>query len=207
MTTLAPAAVVATTPEVVGKAVYLEALPVLDAEGKPVLPWYGIKDSVKQLIIMPGGKDTTGRIVLPAIYSRVVSKTYPKAQWRISFIEGCPPKEEFVLRGEPNYRGLALEAPTYPELLSMPDEIRKSFLTNGIENELFGELMYEQSDYDSETGNYKTKTIHSWRVDRKFAVEITDKDLADVYSHKTPQAVVRRITKVRVSLGLPEKLF
>lgn len=206
MTTLAPAAVSATTPEVVGKAVYLEAIPVLDAEGKPVLNWYGTKNSIKQLIIFPGGKDLTGKTVMPVIYSRTVSPTYPKAQWRQDTIYPLPTKGEFVAKGEPNYRGLTLEAPTYAELEAMPEEIQKSFMTNGIENRLFGELMYEQSEFDPETSSYKVKALHAWKVARKFAVEVTDKDLSEIHKYKTPQAVIRRITKVRVSLGLPEKL-
>lgn len=207
MTTLAPAAVVATTPEVVGKAIYLEATPVLDAEGKPVVPWYGAKDSVKQIIIIPRGKDTTGRNVEPFIYDRTISSAYPKAQWNRNQIHPTPSKTEFAANGENTYRGLTLEAPTPAELEAMPEEIQKQFWANGIEMRLYQELMYEKSVHNSETGNYDVTPLHAWKVVRKFAVEVTDKDLADIYGYKTPQAIIRRITKVRVSLGLPEKLF
>jgi hypothetical protein len=207
MTTLAPAAVVSTTPEVVGKAIYLEATPVLDAEGKPVIPWYGGKDSVKQIIIFPRGKDATGRNVEPYIFDRIVSATYPKAQWNRNQIHPTPSKAEFAANGETNYRGLVLEAPTPAELEAMPEEIQKQFYANGIELRLYQELMYAKSIHNPETGNYDVVSEHAWKVVRKFAVEITDKDLSDIYNYKTPQAVIRRATKVRVSLGLPEKLF
>jgi len=206
MTTLAPAAV-ATTPEVVGKAVYLEAIPVLDAEGKPVISWYGSGNSVKQIIIFPAGMDNAGRKVQPTIYDRTVSKSYPKAQWSNTTIQPMPSKSEFRIRGEESYRGLVVESPTPAELEAMPEEIQQAYLTNSIEKQMFSELMYEKSTYDPETGNYKVEAIPAWTVTRKFTVEVTDKDLADVRGWKTPQAVIRRITKVRVSLGLPEKLF
>lgn len=207
MTTLAPAAIATTTPQVVGKAVYLEAIPVLDAEGKPVLKWYGTADSVKQIIIFPGGKDTAGKNVQPVIYNRIVSKHYPKAQWRRDIIHPLPTKSEFAAKGDPYYRGLTLESPSHAELQTMPEEIQKGFMANGVESRLFDQLMYESSEYDPETGNYKVTPLHTWKIARKFSVEITDKDLEDISKYKTPQAVIRRITKVRVSFGLPEKLF
>lgn len=207
MTTLAPATTsVATTPEVVGKALYLELAPILDSEGNPVA-YYGGKGSVKQLVIMPSGTTPEGHKVHASIWDRIVSPSYPRSQWSNKTLNPMPSKAEFSTNGKPNYRGLELEAqPTISEAESMPDEIVKSLMTNSAEHALYSEMLQEKSTYDRENEKYNITATPAWEIVRQFAVEVTDKDLADVRSWKTPQAVVRRINKVRVSLGLPEKL-
>ena len=88
----------------------------------------------------------------------------------------------------------------------MPEEVVRQMLTNFTEQVIHREVMYSGAKYDPEQDKPIDFTKQNWEIVRQFAVEVTDKDLADVLAHKTPQAVIRRINKVRVSLGLPEKL-
>ncbi len=207
MTTLAPVTTaVATTPEVVGKALYIELKPVVDESGKGVGFW-GHKDSVKQLIIMPKGLTPEGKKVKPSIWDRVVSKNYPRSQWSSVSVSVAPTRAEFIARGEENWGGKKLEVPSESELDAMPDEVVGQMLTNFAEQIIHREVMYSGMRYNEELDKHVDFTAQAWEIVRQFAVEVTDKDLADVLAHKTPQAVIRRINKVRVSLGLPEKLF
>ncbi len=206
MTTLAPVTTaVSTTPEVVGKALYLELKPILDEAGNAFGFW-GNKDSVKQLIIMPQGLTPEGRKVRPSVWDRIVSPTYPRSQWSSVNVSVAPSRADFLARGEENYNGKKLEVPHESELDAMPEEVVRQMLTNFTEQVIHREVMYSGAKYDPEQDKHINFTKQNWEIVRQFAVEVTDKDLSDVLAHKTPQAVIRRINKVRVSLGLPEKL-
>ena len=208
MTTLTTPAAPAITPEVVGKAVYLELKPVLDEEGKSVSYYGGSKgEAIKQLIVFPSGLTPEGHNVAPTIYERVVSPAYPRSQWSNSTIRPSASREEFKDKGEESFRGLTLnDFPSEAEVRTLGSEAKEALYLNGIEQLLFKEILEERSFFDIEENTYKSKPVHAWTISTKFAVEVTDKDLLDVKSWKTPQAVIRRITKARVAAGLPEKL-
>lgn len=208
MTTLTTPAAPAITPEVVGKAVYLELKPVLNEEGKSLSYYGGSKgDAVKQLIFFPSGLTPEGREVAPSVFDRVVSPSYPRSQWSSNWVRPTASREEFKQKGEESYRGLKIEKfPDEAEAKTMGAEAREALYLNGIEQLFFKELVEEQSYFDTEENTYKYKPVIAWAISTKFAVEVTDKDLAEIRNWKTPQAVIRRINKARVAAGLPEKL-
>ena len=212
MTTLAPAATsAAPTPEVVGKALYLELVPIVK-EGKPVSHrvWGGV-DTVRQVIVFPRGNTPEGYSVEPTIYSRAVSPHYPRSQWDSNAVRPHPSKadlrEALAKKEEENSLGNYVDytMPTTSEIEAMPDEVRNQLLLNSVEKSLF-DLFYDSVSYKDSEGNYATKPILAWELRQKFSVEVTDKDYSDIRSWKTPQAVIRRITKARVAAGHPEKL-
>ena len=208
MTTLTTPAAPATTPEVVGKAVYLELKPIVNEEGRSLSYYGGSKgEAIKQLIVFPSGLTPEGHSVSPTTYQRVVSPTYPRSQWSNTTIRPSASRDEFKDKGEESFRGLMLnDFPVESEIRTLGSEAKEALYLNGIEQMFFREVIEEQSFFDTEEQTYKHKPVIAWTISTKFAVEVTDKDLLDVRAWKTPQAVIRRITKARVAAGLPEKL-
>lgn len=196
MTTLAPAAT-KLLPEVVGKALYLELTPIIDYATGTCSVWTGV-DSVQQVIITPNGVDESGNYVAPVVMNRSISPTYPRAQWNFNTIEPLPETAALLEAAKDStgrffhYKGVPqAEFDIYPEIL------KKSYLTNGIVQVLKQLSLQTTTTWNEETKNYDPKTKVIWKLTNKFAVEITDEDLAKLRSHTTPQAIIRRINKVK----------
>jgi hypothetical protein len=195
MTTLAPATT-KILPEVVGKALYVELSPILDEEGRSPI-WQG-KDAVKQIIITPNGNDDLGNSVTTTIMSRIVSPSYPRAQWDSNYVVALPDNATLKLMAEEEnsnyfyYKGFDKD-----EFESYPEDVKRTLFANGIAQMLRGELLRQSRTWNEELKDYETKTDSVWKVSKKFSVEVTDEDLGKVRSFKTPQAIIRRINKVK----------
>lgn len=183
-------------PEVVGKAIYLELSPILDSEGKPRV-WQGA-DSILQVIITPNGTDSTGKQVKSVIYDRVISKTYPRSQWDSSMVEPLQSEAELIRHYEAEgSKKDYLSTPKIEDFDALSDEIKRDLYANGLSTRLRNLVARSYNNFNEATQEYETTTTEIWSVSKKFAVEVTDEDLASIGSWKTPQAVIRRINKVR----------
>ena len=195
MTTLAPATT-KILPEVIGKALYVELTPILDEEGRSAI-WQG-KDAIKQIIITPNGNDDLGNSVSGTIFSRIVSKDYPRSQWDSNAIAALPDNATLKALAEDEksnyfyYKGFEKD-----EFESYPESVKRTLFANGIAQMLRGELLRQRSTWDEERQDYEITTEPIWKISKKFSVEVTDEDLGKIRSFKTPQAVIRRINKVR----------
>lgn len=195
MTTLAPATT-KILPEVVGKALYVELTPILDEEGRSSV-WQG-KDAIKQIIITPNGNDDLGNSVSGTILSRIVSKDYPRSQWDSNSIGALPDNATLKALAEEekssylHYKGFDKD-----EFESYPESVKRTLFANGITQMLRGELLRQRSIWNEERQDHDITTEPIWKISKKFSVEVTDEDLGKIRSFKTPQAVIRRINKVR----------
>jgi formylmethanofuran dehydrogenase subunit A len=101
-----------------------------------------------------------------------------------------------------------LETYTKEEWDSMPlvkkAESKKLAIEMYLRSEMFDEM------YVGEGDERKVVAKQSWvvRDNKTFSVEVTDEDYDDlIHKSKTPQAVIRRINKVRDSIStFPKKL-
>lgn len=196
MTTLAPAAATKILPEVVGKALYVELTPILDKEGNSVV-WQG-KDAIKQIIITPNGTDDLGNSVASTILSRIVSPAYPRSQWDTNSVVPLPDNATLKSLAEGDtsnyfhFKGIDKD-----EFESYPESVKRTLFANGIAQMLRGELLRQRSLWNEERQDHDIMTEPIWKISKKFSVEVTDEDLGKLKSWKTPQAVIRRINKVR----------
>ena len=199
-----------TTPELAGKALYLEMVVNQDLEEneqRRVTSWLGV-DSVKQVVIFPPYTDDTGRTHAVRVMTRQVSSRSPRAQWDWSnptskTYRGVAPKpitphaevdsdEDYIIQYYSEE-----EWDTLPEIAKQ--EAYKLAITLYLKQETLLRIR-EESGYE---------VLEAWvvRNGKPISVETTTQDLREVESHKTPQAVIRRINKVRDSIPeFPKKL-
>jgi len=200
------------TPKLVGKALYLELVadPTLDSDKiRHLVGWYGDK-AVKQIIVFPQYQDDTGTIYEPFIMSRIVSPHSPKAQWD---------KDDLNARGrlkpaeptDPNsYRKDYVDYKTYSkaEWDELTDREKHDSRIRSLDLILRNKLL--SVTHEGEGDEVVEVAGQGWvvRDDKPFSVEITDQDIQEAYrDYKTPQAVIRRINKVRGTLDkFPESL-
>lgn len=202
------------TPKIVGNAIYLElvANPALTKdEQDAVLGWR--KGGTKQVIIFPEYQDDTGRSQEVILMTREVSKNYPRAQWDMNrprtFPKPITPEElDKAYADTSTYAWVNYEEYKSDEWKELPEkskaEARALWLDLQLRNVMFG------SGYvRDENGERVEYANQAWviRESNPIAVEITDEDMRLANDYKTPQAVIRRINKVRESLeNFPEKL-
>lgn len=183
-------------PEVVGKAIYLELSPILDPEGNSRV-WQGA-DSILQVIVTPNGTDSTGKQVKSVIYDRIISKSYPRSQWDSSLVEPLQSEAELIRHyEEQESKSHYVATPKIEDFEALPDEIKRDLYANGLSTRLRSLVTRSYNKFDEAAQEYETQTLEIWSVSKKFAVEVTDEDLVSIGSWKTPQAVIRRINKVR----------
>jgi hypothetical protein len=195
MTTITPAAT-KILPEVVGKAFYLELKPILDSEGRTRI-WQG-GDSIKQIFITPNGLDSTGRTVSSQIYARIISSYSPRSQWDRNTVEPLQNQAEILAHLE-GTTGRYVPTPKIEDFDLLPDEIKRDLYANGMAQMLKREVLHTDSKWNEEAQNYDKFATQSWAITKKFSVEVTDEDLTAIHNWKTPQAIIRRINKVRDS--------
>jgi hypothetical protein len=202
------------TPKIVGNALYLELVPNADLtkdQQDAILGWR--KGGVKQIILFPEYQDDTGRTQHAVIMTREVSKLSPRSQWDISRARSFPKPIEADKLAEAyadtsSYSWVNYEEYNKSEWVELPEksktEAKALWLDLQMRNALFG------SGYVRDESGERVEFVgQAWvvRESKPLAVEITDEDLRLVNDYKTPQAVIRRINKVRESLDtFPDKL-
>lgn len=196
-----------TAPKIAGKALYLELVadPSLDSDkARSILGWYG-ENAVKQVIVFPQYQDDTGKVYEAVVMSRVVSSYSPRAQWDTIHLTRNLVKSRDE-SGRTDYAEFKnYSASDWDELTEREKyESRKRSLEVVLRREIVGTI------YEGEGDERKLVAKQGWvvRDNKPFSVEITDQDLDELHRDwKTPQAVIRRINKVRDSLDkFPKKL-
>jgi hypothetical protein len=195
------------TPKIVGKALYLELIAdnTIDPDKlRKVLGWQ--HTGTRQIIIFPEYQDDTGKVWGSVVMNRIISSHSPRSQWDITFIDRLRPNVNAVsvdnsYHSYPDYNREAWDTLTAKEKfdshkLALDSTLRKIVLS---------------SDYETDsTGERKLTALQALRVrdNKPIAVEITDEDMVELHmKSKTPQAVIRRINKVRESISsFPAKL-
>ena len=194
------------TPKIVGKALYLELVadPTLSAtEQRDLIGWQ--YQGTKQILIFPEYQDDTGKIHPARALHRIVSTHTPRSQWDYAYLRNPKPIDP---NAEASSNYVMLEGYSKEEWDSLPlvkkAESKKLAIEIYLRNEMFDEM------YVGEGDERKVVSKQSWvvRDNKTFSVEVTDEDYDDLYNkQKTPQAVIRRINKVRDSIStFPKKL-
>jgi hypothetical protein len=200
--------VVSSTPKIAGKALYLELVNNPDAPEKAFGYWY--KGGVKQVIILPQHLDEVGIAQPVQIWSRVVSAHSPRSQWETeSFGTGRFVKKPTQEKLESSAYHLAYDNYSADEISAMTDRDKYDAGVYTLAERLKGFLLDTHFGELDESGNRETLVSQNWviRDSKPLAVEVLFDELEQARSHKTPQAIIRRIQKARVSAGFPEKLF
>lgn len=193
------------TPKIVGKALYLELVadPTLSAqEQRDLIGWQ--YEGTKQIILFPEYQDDTGRVHPAKALSRIVSTHTPRSQWETAYLRH--PKPLSIAENNENY--FIAENYLSEEWKELPivaqAESKKLAIDLYLRSEMFDEM------YVGEGDERKQVSKQSWvvRDNKTFSVEVTDEDYNDlIHNSKTPQAVIRRINKVRDSIStFPKKL-
>lgn len=197
-------------PKIVGKALYLELVadPSLSSDkARSLLGWQ--HTGVKQLVIFPQYQDDTGKVYSPFVLSRVVSSYSPKAQWDSNYVDECVKKLELDSKSaeaHPNYVEFSEYTKAEWDLITEREkyESRKLALELTLKRHLI------DTTYEGEGDERKVVAEQGWvvRNSKPIAVEVTDEDYKELIQYrKTPQAVIRRINKVRsMTPDFPEKL-
>lgn len=202
------------TPKIVGNALYLELVgnPALTKdEQDALLGWR--KDATKQVIIFPQYQDDTGRSQEAIIMTREVSKTYPRAQWDMNRARSFPKPITAEQLAEAyadtsSYTWVSYEDYKTTEWAELPEKSKSEARALWLDLQLRN-TMSSTGWVRNESGERTELAGQVWvvRESKPIAIEITDEDMRLVNDYKTPQAVIRRINKVRESLeNFPEKL-
>lgn len=207
-------------PKLMGKAIYLELEidPTLPEQLQRKADWDYENKPTRQVIIFPSWTDDSGKTHGVRAISRDVSVRRPRAQW--DWTQPLRP-----LRKKPEGESTSYYAETYDEFDAIPKEeqalMPKEDLGKAYElaGDIFLKRIVMETSYkypvNPETGEEDREqerfqfAYPAWRIreNKPFAVEVTDEDLRQVLNTTTPQAVIRRINKVRSSLdNFPEKL-
>ncbi len=196
------------TPKIVGKALYLELVPDLtidEDELRSLVGWQ--KSGVRQIIVFPEYQDDTGKVYGAVVMDRIISSMTPRSQWDFTYtdryrIGEANPDSDNTYVDYPNYGRDEWDSLSEREKA----ESRARVLKLTLQNYLVG-TCYATNPV---TGGRDVVAKQGWvvRESKPIAVEITDQDMTDIHhDQKTPQAVIRRINKVRESLDkFPAKL-
>lgn len=202
------------TVEVVGKAIYLETK----------YEDYSY-DRVEQIIILPSYKSDSGIEHYPTIMTRDVSQYSPRAQWQFEeYLSTFSSQRELTSDEENESHWNPTSKETHrvleggyeitkgtpwndeqknaqAEYNALSKEEQVSRMVNAMAYELKSTMLRK----DSETGNLiPTKTL---RNGKPMVVEVTNEEMEKAVAGETPQSLIRRIQKVRVANGLPEKII
>lgn len=199
------------TPKIVGKALYLELVadPTLDSDTqRSVLGWQ--HKGTRQIIIFPEYQDDLGKVHEAVAMSRIVSEHTPRSQWDTTYLRHPKPLDTPTPEDKPDYYNdyFSVQNYTTDEWKELPIMAQAESKKLAIELYLRSELLGTR--YEGEGDDRKSIPLQGWvvRDEKPFAVELTDEDYDDLHrKSKTPQAVIRRINKVRESISsFPNKL-
>ena len=198
----------AVAPKIVSKALYLElvadkAIPEDDL--RQLLGWQ--HEGTKQVILFPEYQDDTGKVFGAVVMERIISKNTPRSQWDFTFADRLRPKplDTTVDNHYASYGTYNRE-----EWASLTEREKFDSTKRGLEIVLKNlAISTTWGEADSE-GKRESIAKQGWivRESKPIAVELTDEDMTDLHmKSKTPQAVIRRINKVRETLDkFPTKL-
>lgn len=206
MTSTAPAV----APKIVGKALYLELVANPDLpedEAKEFLGWQ--KGATRQVILFPEYVNSLGNEKPAVAMVRTVSTYQPKAQWDFTYL-GRHPKPQSEWGGDDTgYYNDYLKVQFYSatEWAELPEVAR--IASRALEVELWLKSQVVSTGWTGDPDERVRTAKQAWAVreSQPISVEITNEDLDSLDSRKTPQAVIRRINKVRDTLDkFPAKL-
>lgn len=200
------------TTEVIGKALYLELESSVRA------------GRISQLILLPSYLDNAGEQHPMMVMVRSLDEYSPRAQWDFRKIEGgvspdwkdvSKSEQKTDWRGNPFYEPQFQITDTTVRSYWSDEEKEKVAIFNAMSEEdkakhhrasleldLIGVLFHKEEG----TEIVKPKFMFRSSLTKPFAVEVTNDDMESAINYKTPQALIRRIQKVRVAKGLPEKV-
>lgn len=200
------------TTEVIGKALYLE----LESSMR--------SSRITQIILLPSYLDNSGEQHQMTIMYRSLDEYSPRAQWDFRKLEsGISPdwkdisklEEKSDWRGNPYYEPKFQITDTTVRSYWSDEEKEKVTIFNamseedkakhhraGLELDLIGALFHK----DPTTEVVTPKGMFRSPLTKPLVVEVTNDDMELAIHYKTPQALIRRIQKVRVAKGLPEKI-
>lgn len=164
-------------------ALYLESRPKADNAR--------INDT-RQAIVIPSLRRASGVWTSPWIYSRRVSEFTSRSQWKKAQITKPPGS----LRSSPDF-------PSYIETIE-----QQHLLSDEVQTPAY--MAYMLADNHAQwvlmylAGMYEDPDLHHMTP---LFVEVTDKDVVDIFSKKTPSALMRRIERVRTEAGLPASVW
>lgn len=183
------------TTKVVGKALYLE----LVAEDN---------SSTAQIIVFPQYLDSEGNLQESVVMTREVSKYYPRRQWnRRPVTYRLKPHQK---PDSPDKDSFYADTYSRDEWKALSEQEKYESRKAELNYWLSSGVLYSRRLWDEATEQYKSEAIQSRKLrgSKPFSVEVTDLDLAELHAYKTPQAVIRRINKVRDSLAeYPKELY
>jgi hypothetical protein len=195
------------SPRIAGKALYLELVNNPDVPEAKLGYWQ--KKGVKQVIILPQNLDEVGIAQPIQIWQRVVSPHSPRSQWDSDTIgSGRFVKKPSQEKLDADDYHLSYETYTKDELDAMTDRDKHESGVYTLAEKLKGVLLDNLYTRD-ENGDSSSEVLQTWviRDSKPLAVEVLDDELEQARCGKTPQAIIRRIQKARVSAGFPEKMF
>lgn len=196
------------TPKIVGKALYLELVGdknLPEDELRQLLGWQ--HKGTKQIILFPEYQDDTGKVWGAVVMERLISEHSPKAQWDFTYVDRLRTKP-----AEPNGDNHYVNYNNYSnaEWDSLTQREKFEARKRGLEVVLRNQMISTTYGTPDSEGNRTTIAKQGWviREGKPISVELTDEDLNELHlKTKTPQAVIRRINKVRESLDkFPTKL-
>lgn len=205
-------AIAIATPKIVGKALYLELIadPTLSTdEQRSLLGWQS--NGIKQVIIFPQYQDDTGEIFNPVVLSRTVSVNSPKSQWETTRVSAkLKPQSVETMLADPDHSDLTYIRPkTYDSAEWAVATEREKYESRKFSLDIMLRTQLIDTMWVGEDSEREIVSRQGWKVrdNKPIAIELTDQDMNEVNSGKTPQAVIRRINKVRGTLDkFPEKL-
>lgn len=197
------------TPKIVGKALYLELVgdsTLPEDELRQLLGWQ--YKGTKQIIMFPEYQDDTGKVWGAVLMTRLISEHSPKAQWDFTYLDRLRPKPASEVEHNDAY--VNYDNYSNADWADLTEREKFDSRKRGLEITLRNQMISTTyAERDSE-GNRGSIAKQGWivREGKPISVELTDEDLNDLHlKSKTPQAVIRRINKVRETLDkFPTKL-
>jgi hypothetical protein len=198
------------TSKIVGNALYLElvANPALSEDDqKKFLGWQS--NGVKQIIVFPSVERDEGKPTKPVIMTRIVTAHSPRAQWDWTFPNARlkpTPMDEIVARSE-GHSYLQFDQYSTDEWDALTNTSKSLSLIYELNLLIDQELLCRS--YEWADDKRVVSATQGWQVrdSKPIAVEFTSDDHDQALNRITPQAVIRRINKVRATLDkFPEKL-
>lgn len=202
------------TTKIIGNALYLElvANPELSEDDqKKFLGWQS--EGVKQIIIFPsvdrGSEDSPLRSA-PIVMTRVVHSYSPRAQWDWELPRRNlkpEPMSEVLARTAEDDSYLQLDYYSRDEWTALSHTSKMLSHIAELELILNDQLLARTYDWEGEKREVKVSQAWQVRNNEPIVVEFTEDDHDLAIARTTPQAVIRRINKVRGTLDkFPEKL-